>query len=270
MTADPERVRRPLPGLRIVLAENPGPLTLDGTRSYVVGRSRLVVVDPGPDDPSHLERLIRVVAGRPVEAVCLTHSHPDHSAAAESASRSLGAPIAASPESLRRLGLRGRPLTEGERLEVDDGAGSLEAIHTPGHASDHLCYLWRPWRAVFTGDLVLGSGTSLIVHPDGTLGSYLASLARLVALRPALLFPGHGEPIAEPVRRLERYRAHRLMRTDQILDAIRRGAGSLEEIRRSVYGELPERLAEAAELSILAHLAYLREAGHELPPGLPL
>jgi len=254
--------------LRVIRADNPGPLTLDGTRTYVVGRTHVAVIDPGPADALHLEAIERAVDDAVTEAVCLTHAHPDHSAAAAELAARLGAPIAASPETLGRIGLEGRELSDGDEIQVDDGETSLLALATPGHAADHLCYLWLPGRELFTGDLVLGRGTSVVTWPDGQVGSYLASLARLLTLRPSVLWPGHGDAVTEPLERLREYRAHRLVRGSQIRDAVLRGgARTLDEIRLAVYGSLPPGLDRAAELSILAHLEHLRETGTELPRG---
>lgn len=253
--------------LEILTAPNPGPLTLDGTRTYVIGHSRPVVLDPGPADTAHFERLTAAVGDRAVQAVCLTHSHADHAALAQRVSETLGAPLAGSAETLRRLRASGRVLEDGNVLPVDGGASQLEALETPGHSSDHLCFLWTPSRALFTGDLVLGRGSSVVLHPDGRVGSYLASLTRLLALRPANIFPGHGDEVADAVARLEEYRAHRLERERQIVDAIANGARSAAEIREKVYGDIPPGVIRAAELSVMAHLEHLRERGHPVPEG---
>lgn len=253
-------------------AANPGLLTLDGTRTYLVGESRPIVLDPGPDDAAHRGRILDALRGRPVAAICLTHAHPDHAAGTAALAEALGAPLRAGVGTLRRLGLSGRPLADGEPVPGD--GGELRALETPGHTADGLSYLRLPGRELFTGDLVLGEGTSVIVHPDGSVGDYLASLARLVALRPFRILPGHGPPVEDAVERLESYRAHRLERDRQVLAAVREGADSIGAIRRAVYPALPAELSPAAELSIAAHLRHLREIGYELPeiggePPLP-
>ncbi|MFQ5678450.1 MAG: MBL fold metallo-hydrolase [Gemmatimonadota bacterium] len=257
------------PELRVVVAENPGPLTLDGTRTYVVGLTHLAIVDPGPAQPTHLRRVIDAVEGRPVGRICLTHAHPDHAAGAAEAAEALHAGLCASAETLGRLNLPGDAVQEGEELPLDAGSGgSLRVVETPGHSADSLSYLWLPSRKLFTGDLVLGGGTSVVVHPDGAVGPYLASLAKLIALRPSVILPGHGEPVEEPIRRLEGYRRHRIEREREIRAAVRGGLVALGEIRHRVYGDLPEELERAAELSILAHLLHLAEAGEALPQPL--
>lgn len=258
----------PLAELRVLVGENPGPLTLDGTRTYLIGRRRLVVLDPGPPGSRQAERVMEATEGRSVEAVCLTHAHRDHAGCASQVASALGAPVAASGETLGRLGVQGRALRDGDEVPVDGGEGTLRALATPGHSADGLSYLWLPPRRLFTGDLVLGRGSSLVVHPDGAVGPYLSSLARLLSLRPTLLLPGHGEPVEGAVRKLEEYRRHRLERDAQVREALAAGARSPEEVRRRVYGELSDDLRRAAELSVLAHLRHLREMGHGLPPEL--
>ena len=202
------RVVRHGSAVTAVRADNPGPLTLTGTQTYVIGSGPLVVVDPGPADEAHLDRVDEVVAGRPVAAVCLTHAHADHAASAGHAAGRWGE-LRASAATLDRVDGAGRPLGDDEVIEPGEGL-RLWAIATPGHSADHLCYLLEPRRILFTGDLVLGEGSTMIVHPEGSVESYLASLARLAALRPSRLLPGHGPPVEDALARLEESRTHRL------------------------------------------------------------
>lgn len=257
-------------GLRRLVADNPGPLTLEGTCTYFVGRERVAVLDPGPDEEGRAERLAAVASKLEleVEAVCLTHAHADHAGCAAEAAARWYAPLVAGRETLRRLGASGRAVEDGDELSLDGGASRLRALATPGHSGDHHAWLWLPARVLFTGDLVLGRGSSLVAHPDGSVGAYLASLVRLASLRPRRILPGHGPPVEDPVARLEAYRSHRLEREEQVLEAIRAGAEDPEAIRERVYGDLSETLARAARLSILAHLRHLAETGHALPRSL--
>lgn len=258
------RILTPGPGVRCAVADNPGPMTLDGTRTYLVGREQAILLDPGPEEG--LEgRLAELAGGRTVTLVALTHAHPDHAAGAAGASRRTGATIAASRATLERAGLDGRPLRDGEGLPVDGGATELVALAAPGHAEDHLCFWWPSERALFTGDLVLGSGSAMVGHPDGHMGRYLASLERLRELEPERLYPGHGDPVDEADDRLARYLRHRREREGQVRRAVEAGAASVAEIRRRVYGDLPDGLARAAEASVRAHLEHLEERGFDLP-----
>jgi glyoxylase-like metal-dependent hydrolase (beta-lactamase superfamily II) len=228
---------------------NPGHLTLEGTCCYAVGRRRIVLVDPGPAIPGQMERLEGLVGDRPVSAICLTHAHADHSGLARSASGRFGAPLAASAATLERLGVDGNALRDGDTVEADDGATRLRA----------------PGRAVFTGDLVLGTGSSAILHPDGHVGSCLASFGRVLSHRPGRLYPGHGPPVDEGEARLKHYADHRAERHAQVVHAVRSGARTVAALRRLVYGDLEADLQGAAEASIRAHVVHMREQGEEVP-----
>jgi len=255
-----------------IVAPNPGPLTLQGTRTWLIGEDRLLIVDPGPAVDAHVEALKARIAGRAVNGILLTHAHADHSAAAPRLVRELGAPILASTSTLARLGVPGRVLVEGNVIPVDAPSRAerigLQVLETPGHSADHLAFLLLPDRWLFTGDLVLGSGSSAVLHPDGRVGDYLSSLRKLEALRPARLLPGHGPEVADAEAKLEEYRRHRLERERQIEAAVAAGDASVGAIRDSVYGPLPAGLEAAASASVSAHLAHLAERGVEVPaPG---
>jgi len=256
----------PDPPVAWFVSPNPGPLTLDGTLCYAVGVERIVLVDPGPAIPGQIERLEALVADRPVEAIALTHAHADHAGVAELAAERSAAPLAASADTLRRRDLAGRALDGGDSIAVDGETALLRAIRTPGHSADHLAYLLEPGRAIFTGDLVLGTGSSAILHPDGEVGSCLASFSRVLSLRPGRLYPGHGPPVEDGEARLKHYRDHRIERHAQVVDAVRSGARTVAELRRLVYEGLEDVLERAADASIRAHLAHMREQGEVVPP----
>jgi len=250
-------------GVIAVVAENPGPLTLDGTRTYLVGGSRPIVLDPGPLDPAHLARIDAALGGRTPGAVCLTHAHADHAEAAAATADLWSAPLTASAATLARLEQRGTALADGDRLPL--GEGWLRVIASPGHSGDHVCFLVEESRDLFTGDLVLGEGSSMVAHPDGSVSAYVASLRRLAEFEPARLLPGHGPPVRDAVAKLESYAAHRLERSEQVRQALADGVRSVAELREVVYGDLPPGVGRAADLSLLAHLAHLRELGLEVP-----
>ena len=259
-----------------IVAPNPGPLTLDGTRTWLVGAGSVVLIDPGPALPEHLARVQAAVGGRVVDAILLTHAHADHADGASAAARAFGAPVMASSGTLARTGLAGRVLRDGDTVPVGGsgdvepiaGTSSLQVIETPGHAADHIAFLLLPDRWLFTGDLVLGEGSSAVLHPDGRMSEYLTSIRKLEALRPARLLPGHGPPVEEAASRLGEYRRHRLDRERQIELAIETGSRTVSEIREAVYGPLDPGLRAAAEASVSAHLVHLRERGLDAPePG---
>lgn len=232
-----------------VVAPNPGPYTGPGTNTWIVDAGPVVVViDPGPDDDAHLAALERRLAGATVAAVLVTHSHPDHLPLAERLARPHHAAVRRHPE-----------LRDGDIVRV--GSLSLTALHTPGHSADHLCFLLPDDGAVFTGDLILGQGSSMVTYPDGDVAAYLRSLERLASLHPRLLFPGHWDPVTDAMGKIEEYRRHRLEREAQVLEEVRRGPGTAGELTRRVYGDLDGRLMVAAEMTLRAHLRKLVDDG---------
>ena len=250
-------------GITAVRADNPGALTLTGTQTYVIGNEHIVILDPGPADPVHLDRIQHVVDGRTVEAVYLTHAHSDHSAAADLATHRW-APLRASAETLSRLNLQGVPLVDEETIALSKEF-TLRALNSPGHSGDHLSYFVESTRDLFTGDLVLGEGSTMIAAPDGSVRAYFQSLAKLSALQPGRLIPGHGPVVDAASERIEESRVHRLKRIEQVIMALQEGADSVESIRQAIYSDLPVSHHVAANLTIRAYLEYLAEEGHKLP-----
>lgn len=254
-------------GLRAhcVLALNPGPMTLDGTNTWVLlepGASDAVVVDPGPDDEGHLRAVLTLVEGlgAHVTTTLLTHGHLDHSAGAARFRRLSGAPVRAL-DPAQRLGDEG--LGHGDSLSV--GGLDLQVVATPGHTADSLSFLLPDDGAVLTGDTVLGRGTTVVAHPDGRLDDYLESLDRL-RLRAArgelsTVLPGHGPPLDDAQRAIEGYQAHREERLRQVYGAVLAGARTPREVVETVYADVDPSLWPAAELSVRAQLDYLRENG---------
>ena len=232
-----------------VLAPNPGPYTGPGTNTWIVEAGPVVaVIDPGPDDESHLAAIDARLKGASVGVVLVTHSHPDHLPLAERLAARHHASVRRHPE-----------LADGEVVRV--GALSITALHTPGHSADHLCF-WLDWdRALFTGDLILGRGSSMVTYPEGDVAAYLRSLDRVAELRPRMLFPGHWDPVEDAPAKIEEYRAHRLEREAQVLAEIRLEPGTAEELTRRVYGALDGSLMYAAEMTMRAHLRKLVDDG---------
>lgn len=222
--------------LERVIAPNPGPMTLEGTNTWVVGRDPAWVIDPGPADRGHLEAVREAAAARGgIGGVVLTHSHADHAAGAE---------LLEPPPS---------PARDGEPV------GPFVALFTPGHAPDHFAFLLG--RACFCGDLVLGEGSSIVPPDGGSLSAYLDSLRRLQALDLELLLPGHGPPIDDPAAKLEQYIEHRLERERKLLAAIERGVRDRAELLAAAWDDVPEPLRRYAEIAMQAHLDKLAEEG---------
>ena len=252
------RVRGVSSGISVLLADNAGPMTLEGTNSYLLhepaGRG-VIVIDPGPDDDAHLRKL---ADEGPVELVLITHRHHDHTAGASRFAELTGAPVrAADPAHCHG----GDPLRDGERIGV--GGVELGVLATPGHTDDSVCFqLVQPDGSgpVFTGDTILGRGTTVIVHPDGDIRSYLSSLDALAALGPALVLPGLGPELPDLAAVCAAYAEHRRQRLDSVQAALLvlgRDA-SVGQVADLVYADVDPSVRAAAELSVAAQLHYLR------------
>jgi glyoxylase-like metal-dependent hydrolase (beta-lactamase superfamily II) len=250
-----------------VLAPNPSPMTLEGTNTYVLGvpaHGAAVVVDPGPDLPAHRSAVEGALAGRDVAAVVITHHHADHAEAAGWAA-AWGAPLRAFDPALVP---GAAPYRDGE---VVAAAGlHLEAVHTPGHASDHLCLRVRETDVVLTGDHVLGRGSTVVAWPDGDMGAYMASLERLAAAPGRALYPGHGPAVEDPAAKVAEYLAHRREREQQVLRAVEAGAATPQDVVAVVYADVPVVLHPAAERSVRAVLALLAARGQVDPALAPV
>ncbi len=261
-----------------VLAPNPSPFTYTGTQTYLVGTSDVAVIDPGPDDPAHLAALAAAISGRPVVAILCTHTHRDHSPAARPLSEATGAPIVGcAPLTLEDDGPRAdaafdaayrpdRVLSDGERVT---GTGwTLEAVATPGHTSNHLCFALAEEGALFTGDHVMGWSTSVISPPDGDMTAYMASMQRLLERDDAIYYPAHGDPVEQPQRLVRGMMGHRKQREGQILRFLERnGASAIPDMVAEMYKGVDPRLYGAAGRSVLAHLIDLAGRGVAAPAG---
>lgn len=245
--------------IRRVLAPNPGPFTLEGTNTWVVGAGPTIVVDPGPDDAGHLLQVAD--EAEPVEAIVLTHRHADHAAGAARLAEAVGAPVYAfRPEDGER------PIRPHQAVEAEGVA--LRAVHTPGHTPDHLAFFIEDQGALFTGDAVLGRGTSVVDPPAGDMAAYIRSLQELRGLSPRVIYPGHGPLVFEAVRRLDDYLAHRARREEQIVRALDDGRATPEEMVPAIYGdEVPEAMFPVAARSVLAHLLKLEREGRAARVG---
>lgn len=272
------QVMRLSPLVARILAPNPSPFTYTGTQSYVVGRTDVAVIDPGPNEPEHLDALVAAIAGRPVRAILCTHTHRDHSPAAAPLAALTGAPIiGCAPLTLADDGPRAdaafdpdyapeRVLADGEQLA---GEGwTITAVATPGHTSNHLCYALEEEGALFSGDHIMGWSTTVVSPPDGDMTAYLASLEKLIARDDLIYYPAHGEPISEPRRLVRGTLGHRRMREGQILRHLERtGPATIPAMVASMYAGIDPRLHGAAGRSVLAHLLDMQKRGLVAPSG---
>lgn len=258
-----------------VIAKNPGPFTFTGTGTYIVGSSSpgsgVAVIDPGPDDNDHLTALLSSVHDRQVTHILVTHTHRDHSPLAHPFAEATGAAIYAArpPEHFSHLSgnideedeilFRPSVLKDGDVL-IGDG-WTLEAVFTPGHASNHMAFSLIEENALFCGDHVMGWSTTVVAPPDGDMSDYMASLEKVVARRYAALWPTHGAPITDPGRFLDAYRDHRIEREAQILKLLGNEAIAIPDIVARLYAQLAQTLWPAAGLSVQAHLIKLVREG---------
>ena len=266
------------PLVRRVLAPNPSPYTADGTNTYLVGTDELAVIDPGPDDPRHLDALLAAIAGRPVAAILVTHHHRDHSPASRPLAAATGAPVVgaaffAPPADGERVDASfdadyrpARVLAEGEAVA---GRGwTLRALATPGHTSNHLAFVLPESEALFSGDHVMGWSTSIVSPPDGDMGAYMASLEKLIPRDERFYFPGHGDVVERPQRLVRHMLGHRRQREAQLLRLLTDGGGdTLGTMTPALYVGLDPRLMPAAERTVLAHLIDLERRGLAVSGG---
>ena len=268
------------PLIRRIVADNPGPFTFTGTGTYVIGHGEVAVIDPGPDLPEHLNAILRALEGEKVAAIVVTHTHLDHSPLAAPLAKASGARIWGLPApQVQDTAIRVeeghdrnfRPdelIADGQSLT---GPGwTLQAVATPGHASNHVCYALAQENALFTGDHVMGWSTTVISPPDGDMSDYYASLDKVASRGFARLWPTHGPPVQDVPQFLAAYKAHRLERERQILDQLALGRRRIRDMIPVIYAQVDPRLHPAAAHSVLAHLIHLTKSGQvasEGPPG---
>lgn len=270
------RVDRASPLIRRVIAANPGPFTFTGTGTYIVGRPEagagVAVIDPGPPDDAHLAALLAAVDGQSVSHVLVTHTHRDHSPLARPFAAAVGAPVLAARPPARIVHASGALDEEDDEVfapdtlltggEILSGDGwTIEAMATPGHASNHMAFVLREENALFSGDHVMGWSTTVVAPPDGDMAAYMASLDAVIARGFATIWPTHGAPITRPAAFLDAYRAHRLEREAQILARLAGGPRRIMDMVPFLYAEVDSRLWPAAGLSVWAHLIALEHAG---------
>jgi glyoxylase-like metal-dependent hydrolase (beta-lactamase superfamily II) len=259
------------PLVRRVLAPNPSPFTYSGTQTYVVGTGEVAVIDPGPDLPEHVEALVAGLAGEKIVAILCTHTHRDHTPASRPLKAATGAPIVGcAPLTIEDDGPRAdasfdsayepdRILAEGETVA---GPGwTLEAVATPGHTSNHLCFALRESGALFTGDHVMGWSTTVVSPPDGDMAAYMASMAKLRTREDLIYYPAHGPAVEKPRALVRSQMAHRRQREGQILRCLEGGDIVIPAMVERMYEGIDKRLYPAAGRMVLAHLIDLEGRG---------
>jgi glyoxylase-like metal-dependent hydrolase (beta-lactamase superfamily II) len=257
------------PGVLRLTVENPSPFTFHGTNSYIVGERELAVIDPGPEDEAHLNTLLRVIDGRPVSHIFVSHTHRDHSPLAARLAAETGALICGEgpqrysrpmrpgevnpmQESSDTDFMPGLTMMDGDRIEGD--GWTLGCVLTPGHAANHACFSLEGTGILFSADHVMGWSTSIVAPPDGSMADYMASLDKLLERDDRIYLPGHGGPVTKPAPFVRGLRTHRKMRERAILERIRAGDRTIPEMVAAIYRDTDPRLHGAAGLSVLAHI----------------
>ena len=261
------------PTIRRIVAKNPGPFTFKGTGTYVVGRGKVAVIDPGPEMHEHVDALLRALGGEEITHQLITHTHIDHSPAAQLVKEKTGAPTYGFGPHGSGKYEKGAKVEEGgdqtfvpdhvlKHADIVEGEGwSFECIHTPGHTSNHLCYAYREENALFPGDHVMGWSTTIVSPPDGDMREYLDSLRHLSERDEETYYPTHGAPIAEPKPFIRGLIAHRKMRERQIVSVLESGESTIPDMVPGMYKGLDPRLMPAAQRSVFAHVIELAERG---------
>jgi glyoxylase-like metal-dependent hydrolase (beta-lactamase superfamily II) len=245
------------PMVRRIVAPNPGMMTGPGTNTYLVGVDEIAVIDPGPDDPAHLDT-IAGCGGDRIRWILCTHTHSDHSPGAAGLKERTGAEVLGFDS--RDTLTVDRSMADGDVLEGTEFR--LAALHTPGHASNHLCFWLEQERLLFSGDHIMEGSTVVIAPPDGDMGAYLAQLERLRSMRIKAIAPGHGQLIGDPRAKIDEYVTHRLAREEMVASALQAaGATTVKQLVATIYTDVPEHLHEMAGYSVWAHLRHLAEQG---------
>jgi glyoxylase-like metal-dependent hydrolase (beta-lactamase superfamily II) len=272
------------PGIVRIVAKNPSPLTFKGTNTYLVGSTSLAVIDPGPDDAAHREAILNAAGTRTITHIVSTHAHRDHVDGIAKLKAATGAVVVAYPRDpeASRIALKDSPsgklfvdydfqpdlpLRGGDKIEGDDWA--LTAIHTPGHAPDHICLALNGRPLVFSGDHVMAWNTTVIAPPEGRMADYIASLEILLDREDDVFLPGHGGRIFSAQRTVKAYLLHRSWREKSVLDALAKGSTTIRQIVPEIYQGLAPHMIPAATLSVQAHVEYLIEKG-QVAADLPL
>lgn len=272
------------PGIRRIVAANPGPFTFTGTVSYIIGSGKVAIIDPGPLNEAHRDALLDAVRGETVTHIFVTHTHRDHSPGAAAIKAATGATVfAEGPHRAARASHENeKPVLEAgidrdfrPDVAIEDGAvvegdgWALEAIAVPGHTANHMVFAWPGRGLIFVGDHIMGWSTSVVAPPDGAMADYMASLGKIAAREEDVYFPAHGPHISEARRYARHYIRHRQAREASILHRLTKGAADIPTLVRAIYIGIDPRLVPAAGLSVLAHLEDLVEREVVKTDGAP-
>ncbi|MDP6876634.1 MAG: MBL fold metallo-hydrolase, partial [Alphaproteobacteria bacterium] len=272
------------PMIRRVIARNPSAFTLHGTGTYIVGTGQVAVIDPGPDDPEHIQAILDAVKGETVSHIIITHTHRDHSPGAAPLKAETGAHVwGCGPHGHGRISKATDGGTSDEGADTDympdtlvndadilDTKGwSFQAVHTPGHTSNHTCFHLREENVLFSGDHVMGWSTTIVSPPDGDMYRYMQSLEKLLLRSDAHYWPTHGPRIDQPKAYVGELLKHRQEREEQIAQCLRQDIGAIPDMVKAMYTDVPEHLHSAAARSVLSHLVHMVETKRAACDGAP-
>ncbi|MCX7585850.1 MBL fold metallo-hydrolase [Phenylobacterium sp. 58.2.17] len=272
------------PLIRRVVANNPGPFTYLGTGTYIIGKGKVAVIDPGPDMPEHLDALMAALEGETVTHILVTHHHSDHSPLAgplqeKTGAKIYGCAVGAKAADSTVITEAGHDLSFTPDIDICGGGAvfegpgwTLEAIATPGHTSNHICFALKEENALFSGDHIMGWSTTVVSPPDGDMTAYMESLELVKARRFDILWPTHGPPVLKVEPFIDAYIAHRRAREAQVVKAVGEGHGRIKDMVPVLYAEVDKRLWPAAARSVLGHMIDLTRRGvvvsDDRDPGL--
>lgn len=249
-------------------AANPGTMTLTGTNQYLLGREEITVIDvalPGPENIDGILERVEKMGAKRIEKILLTHIHRDHCGGALALKKRSGAKLGIGAMRAGHLGGEDFTYKGGDKIPYD--GGELTVVHTPGHESGHCCFYESTQQLLFTGDHILGYGTTVIPPPDGDMAAYIQSLEKLLGLKMHLILPGHGPVIEDPYGKIREYIDHRLLREREVIDSLREGRHTIPAIAARIYADLPAPLRSVGQLSVEAHLIKLIRGGRVRKEG---
>ena len=259
------------PGIRRITANNPSPFTFRGTGTYILGEGNVAVIDPGPDQPEHVKAIVEGLKNETVSHILITHTHNDHSPAAKALKEITGAPTygfgphGSGKPALKLTSQAGGDMDFRPDEKTQDGSviygddWSVSCLHTPGHTSNHICFSWDEEKALFPGDQVMGWSTSIVSPPDGDMGDYMRSLNKLIVRDDKIYYPAHGPEILEPQKLISAFQDHRREREENILECLKLGNDTIDQMVKTVYQDVSESLHAAAARSLFATVIYLVE-----------